>query len=323
MIDLAFGSHLTSLSLLDLRVPLVPALARILHLAPNLEVIRIIGHLEDAEPPEDMIPSPPATGSRLQVLQLDSAICRGDDFACAVELVRRYSPQAILDGRIVKLKGYLMGDACIAMMELERFNDVESIISNPSSSEFMIQYPAWTLPTQRPVGSRALAELEQHPGGIDLVTRGFRARYDEFRRPNSLVVNILRRSITMTRSLKVHAETPSKTIELFAILAHDVWPTLEHISLELRLDLSDMADPGTWNIPSIHVPRLRDVDIALYQPQWHKTTNPVPEVIQSHADPCVMLINAFSHPNATRFTLRTLKDDAGVASVLAAILAYI
>jgi len=320
MLNLAVGTYLATLDLVNLKEPTLPALSKILHLAPNLEVLCVFGLVNSIDLPETLISRIPATGSRLQIIQLDSAGRSGTEFAHIVEMIQRYSPQAILDGRIVELRD--TNDAsCIAEMSLERFGDVESIACN-RGSEFTIQYPVQALPTRRPVGAHALAN-QMHLGRLDWVTRGFDADLNDLFEPLSLAREVLRRLITMARSLSLCDISPLVALQLFIILAHDSWPKLEHISLELHISLSYTEYPLEWDRGLIDVPHLRDVDIALRSPKSGMPKSPSVEVIQSWAQPCVTIMNALSAPNTTNFVVRLIStghnDDPGVVSVLAAV----
>ena len=239
--SLVVGKYLAALELMQLSDPLVPTLSMILHLAPNLEIIRIFGYQRGIEASGSHIKNPPAIGTRLQIVQFEAFGVRGTDIARAIEMVRQYSPQSILEGQLVELRDPFISDACITSMELDRFSDVQSIICD-GGYKFTIQYPAWTLPTKRSVGRYALEKLEQQPVRFGLITRGFDAALHNLQVPISLARQVLRRSVIMARSLTMRHTSPSRALELFTILAHDAWPTLEHISLELFIDPPGRAD---------------------------------------------------------------------------------
>jgi len=320
MLNLAVGTYLATLDLVNLEEPTLPALSKILHLAPNLEILSVFRMMDSVDPPEPLIAEIPSTGARLQIIKLDSAGGSETEFARIVEMIHHYSPQAILDSRIVELRD-IYDASWIAEMSLQRFKDVESIICN-RGSEFTIQYPAQALLTRRPVGTHALAKQKQL-GQLDLVTRGFDANLNDLFEPLSLAREVLRRSITMARSLSLCGISPLIALQLFTILAHDSWPKLEHISLELHISLFYTEDTLEWDRGSIDVPHLRDVDIALWPLESRMPKFPSEEVIQSQADPCVAIMNSLSSPNTTKFVVRLIStglgDDPGVVSVLAAV----
>ena len=318
-LHLVVGVHLASLNLTCLQVPLAPTLSKIFHLAPNIEILRVFGPMtgEPSHPHESVISEPAVHGLCLQILEMGS---EGDDgdFAHIIELVQRYSPQAVLDGRIVALRD-AFDATCITKMELDRFTDAQSIICD-RNVEFTIQYPAWVLPIRRPIGRYALTELQREG---DLVTRGFNTIFGELLDSESPSRKVLRYSIMSARLLKFCNAWPGSTLKLFLVLAQDAWPMLEHISLELYPNLPHRGLlPTEWNRRPIDTPRLRTVDIILcgsLSGRYYQS--PSEEDILSWANPCIALINAISPPDTARFTLRHEEndDDAGISAVFATI----
>ena len=317
ILNAVIGVHLASLELTFLQEPLAQTLSKILHLAPNIEVLRVFGLVGSARSHAPLTAEPPAHGACLQILQLDSGAEDGN-FDHTIELVQKYSPHVILDGRVVELRD--AGNAsCIEKMELDRFTDVQSITCN-NTSEFTIYYLAGALPTRRPVGRHALAALQRQPGGMELMTRGFDAWLNELTEPESPSREVLCRSSTMARSLNVCNTWPAYTLELFSVLACDAWLMLEHVSLEFCVAFTHDSPSAEWNRPPIGTPRLRTFDIVLQVIPSRTQETPDQDVVRSWADPCIALINAVSPPNTARFTLRAADDgDVGVSAVLAAI----
>jgi len=334
IINLIVGTHLASLSLTFLDEPLVPTLLKIFHLAPNLEVLDVFGTRSGTDLPDSPIPEPskPA-GNRLQVLRMDAGAAEDSEFTRAVELVQLYYPQTILDGHIVEIRG-ASDSACIDMMQLQRFTEVQSIICD-YGREFKIQYSVNCLPTREPVGSHALSELVRQPGGTELVTRGFDVGHNDLHEFGHPARETLRRCIMTARSMTIEGALPLIAVDVLTALALDSWPMLRNISLRLYVSSSDLTEAPTpyglpvpqrntdyvdWNILPVDTPQLRSMEITL-TPKESSEPSPISEhKIRVWVGVCVGFINAFSYPSTTKFIVRIPSAEKAVNdAVLAAV----